>query len=219
MNYIIIYSIIIIKGVREIYYSILNSVETTIKIKRSEFIGNVKKVHTEEAAKEFIKEISTKYRNATHNCWAYKIDDIKFNYSDDGEPSGTAGKPIFGVIEKYNLKNIAIVVTRYFGGVKLGVRGLIDAYSQCAEKTIKSSKIGKYINLKIYQVITDYSKYAEIERLLKRLNGWNIIKNEFMAEVTFEIAIEENREEEIWLILKNKGKVKYLGTEEIGIEK
>lgn len=203
----------------EIYFSILNPIETTIKIKRSEFIGNVKKVHTEEDAKGFIKEISSKYRNATHNCWAYKIGENKFNYSDDGEPSGTAGKPIFGVIEKHNLMNIAIVVTRYFGGVKLGVRGLIDAYSQCAEETIINSKIGKYIDLNIYEVKTDYSKYAEIERLLKRLNGWKIIENEFTADVKFEIAIEEDKEDSILEILKYKGKVEYLRTEEMGIEK
>jgi len=194
-------------------------VETTIKIKRSEFIGNVKKVKTEEEAKEFIKQVSSKYRNATHNCWAYKVEGNKFNYSDDGEPSGTAGKPIFGVIEKHNLMNIAIVVTRYFGGVKLGVRGLIDAYSQCAEETIINSKIGKYIDLNIYEVKTDYSKYAEIERLLKRLNGWKIIENEFTADVKFEIAIEENKEDSILEILKYKGKVEYLRTEEMGIEK
>ncbi|OQY10070.1 MAG: YigZ family protein [Marinitoga sp. 4572_148] len=203
----------------KIYFSILNPVETTIKIKRSEFIGNVKKVKTEEEAKEFIKQVSSKYRNATHNCWAYKVEGNKFNYSDDGEPSGTAGKPIFGVIEKHNLMNIAIVVTRYFGGVKLGVRGLIDAYSQCAEETIINSKIGKYIDLNIYEVKTDYSKYAEIERLLKRLNGWKIIENEFTADVKFEIAIEENKEDSILEILKYKGKVEYLRTEEMGIEK
>lgn len=203
----------------KIYFSILNPVETTIKIKRSEFIGNVKKVKTEEEAKEFIKQVSSKYRNATHNCWAYKVEGNKFNYSDDGEPSGTAGKPIFGVIEKHNLMNIAIVVTRYFGGVKLGVRGLIDAYSQCAEETIINSKIGKYIDLNIYEVKTDYSKYAEIERLLKRLNGWKIIENEFTADVKFEIAIEEDKEDSILEILKYKGKVEYLRTEEMGIEK
>ncbi|WGS65475.1 YigZ family protein [Marinitoga aeolica] len=202
----------------EIYFSILTPKETTIKIKRSEFIGNVKKVNTEEEAKEFIKEISSKYRNATHNCWAYKVNGNKFNYSDDGEPSGTAGKPIFGIIEKHDLTNIAIVVTRYFGGVKLGVRGLIDAYSQCAEETIINSKIGKYIDLKIYKVKTDYSKHAEIERLLKRLNGWKIVNQEFAADVSFEIAIEEDKENEILKILKNKGHIEYLRTEEVGIK-
>ncbi|SHE58062.1 uncharacterized protein, YigZ family [Marinitoga hydrogenitolerans DSM 16785] len=202
----------------KIYYSILKPKETTIKIKRSEFIGNAKKLHTEEEAKEFIKEISSKYRNATHNCWAYKVEGNKFNYSDNGEPSGTAGKPIFGVIEKHNLINIAIVVTRYFGGVKLGVRGLIDAYSQCAENTILNSKIAKYIDLKIYEVKTDYSKYAEIERLLKRVDGWKMTKQEFMADVKFEIAIEESKEKEILEILKTKGTIKYLKNDEIGIE-
>ncbi|KLO22716.1 hypothetical protein X275_05600 [Marinitoga sp. 1197] len=202
----------------KIYFSILSPVETKIKIKRSEFIGNVKKVNTEKEAKEFIKEISSKYRNSTHNCWAYKVKENKFNYSDDGEPSGTAGKPIFGIIEKHNLINIVVVVTRYFGGIKLGVRGLIDAYSSCAEETVLNSKIGKYIDLKIYEVKTDYSRYAEIERLLKRVNGWKITNQEFMADVRFEIAIEENEESNILGILKSKGKIKYLRTQEIGIK-
>ncbi|AEX85470.1 uncharacterized protein, YigZ family [Marinitoga piezophila KA3] len=202
----------------EIYYSILKPVEVSIKIKRSEFIGNIKKVNSEEEAKAFIKEISSKYKNATHNCWAYKISENKFNYSDDGEPSGTAGKPIFGKIEKFNLSNVAIVVTRYFGGVKLGVRGLIDAYSETAEKVIIESKIAKYIDLKIYNVITDYSKYAEIERLLKRLNGWKIINNTFTDKVSFEIAIEEEYEKDIVSILSQKGEINYLRIEEVGKE-
>ncbi|WP_129409843.1 DUF1949 domain-containing protein [Marinitoga lauensis] len=79
------------------------------------------------------------------------------------------------------------------------------------------SRIGKYLDLKIYKIKTDYSKYAEIERLLKRLKGWKIVNQEFMADVKFEIAIEEDKESEIIEILKNKGNIEYLRTEEIGM--
>ncbi|BBE31320.1 hypothetical protein OSSY52_14610 [Tepiditoga spiralis] len=198
------------------YKSILKNIEIIYKIKRSEFIGNSFYVKSEIDAKEKIKEISFKYKNATHNCWAYKIGK-NFNYSDNGEPSGTAGKPILGSIEKYDLNNILIIVTRYFGGIKLGVRGLIDAYSETAEKTIISSKIAKYKKSTLYRIKAEYSKYSEIERMLKRYDGWNIKKQTFSDYVVFEILINDN--ENIFNILKNKSKeMLKIGIEEIPTE-
>ncbi|PWJ88718.1 YigZ family protein [Oceanotoga sp. DSM 15011] len=188
------------------YYSIINEKETKLNIKRSEFITNIKKVKNEEAAKNYIKKISEKYKNATHNCWAYYvIEEIeKYNYSDNGEPSGTAGKPIFGQIEKYNLKNVAIVVTRYYGGIKLGVRGLIDAYSNSAENSIKNCDIVEMNNSIKLICETDYSKFNEIEKLLKREKGWKITEKNFTDKVEFQINIIENKSEEIINILKEK---------------
>ncbi|MFN3692382.1 MAG: IMPACT family protein, partial [Fervidobacterium sp.] len=100
-------------------------------------------VESEKKAKEFVSLISKKYQNATHNCPAYRILDnsklIEFS-SDAGEPSGTAGLPMLNTLRKNELINVAVVVTRYFGGVKLGVRGLIDAYSQAVQKTIEKAR-------------------------------------------------------------------------------
>ncbi|MGB4096154.1 MAG: YigZ family protein, partial [Acetomicrobium sp.] len=101
-----------------------------LTIRRSRFIGHLRVAGSVEEAKKIIREISKEHSNATHNCWAYKVgvDFPQKHYSDGGEPSGTAGKPILGEIERANLTNAVIVVTRYFGGIKLGVRGLIEAY-------------------------------------------------------------------------------------------
>lgn len=189
------------------YKSILKNNETKINIKRSEFIGNCLKVNTEDEAKDFIKLISEKYKNANHNCWAYLINENNrkyFNYSDNGEPSGSAGKPIFGEFQKLDLTNIVCIVTRFFGGVKLGVRGLIDAYSTTASKTLKNSKIVEYRNSRIYGVNTNYSQYAEIERLLKRETGWNLLDNKFAKDVYFEISIDEEKIESIKNIIEKK---------------
>lgn len=188
------------------YLSILKNNESKIKIKRSEFIGNCRKINTEDEAKLFIKEISEKYKNATHNCWAYFVHEErdKYNYSDNGEPSGTAGKPIFGEIQKNNLRNIVIVITRFFGGVKLGVRGLIDAYSKTAEKVIFESKIVEYRNSKIYNVNIDYSNYSELERLLKREKGWQIENINYTDRVNFNISIDERKIEDIKSLLEKR---------------
>jgi uncharacterized YigZ family protein len=189
------------------YRSILKNNEIKINIKRSEFIGNCLKVDTEDEAKDFIKLISEKYKNANHNCWSYLVNENNrkyFNYSDNGEPSGSAGKPIFGEFQKFDLENIVCVVSRFFGGVKLGVRGLIDAYSTTASKTLKNSKIVEYRNSHIYGVNTNYSQHAEIERLLKRENGWNFLITKFEKDVYFEICIDEEKIESIKNIIEKK---------------
>lgn len=196
------------------YKSIIEPKEVKLNIERSEFIGNVQKVDTSESAQEFIKEISQKYINATHNCWAYKVYENEreiFNYSDNGEPSGTAGKPIFGVIEKYGLSNIAIVVTRYFGGVKLGIRGLIDAYSSTAEEAVKKSKVVNYHKTSIYEVECDYSQFSEIERLTRKIYDFKIIDQNFGVDVHFTFEIPEENKAKILKIFENKvNKIKFL---------
>src|SRR5687768_10618077 len=111
------------------FFIIDRDFEAEVKIKNSVFICHLRPAQTVEEAKAFISEISGQYKDATHNCWAYitgKNGDI-FHSSDAGEPAGTAGKPILNTLNKYRLTNISAVVTRYYGGVKLGVRGLIDA--------------------------------------------------------------------------------------------
>lgn len=109
--------------------------DVEITVKRSRFIGSVRTALTAEEAQEKIKEISAKYPKATHYCWAYRIGakNALEHCSDAGEPSGTAGRPILGALKRCELDNTLLVVTRYFGGIKLGVRGLIDAYGEAAQ--------------------------------------------------------------------------------------
>ncbi len=126
-------------------------IENKINIERSVFIATLSYVENERKAKEFISEISKKYKDATHNCPAYRVIEngnvLEFS-SDDGEPSGTAGLPMLNTLKKNGLLNVAVVVTRYFGGVKLGVRGLIDTYSQAVQEVIDKAVVMKSIVVK-----------------------------------------------------------------------
>jgi len=115
--------------------------EIDFKAKRSLFIGRVFRVCDETGAREVIREASRKYPDSSHNCWAYRVgfpQTVEY-YSDAGEPSGTAGKPILGAILRSGLVNVVVVVPRYFGGTKLGVRGLIDAYGKSASMALESA--------------------------------------------------------------------------------
>jgi uncharacterized YigZ family protein len=129
------------------FYSIKHRRTTTIKIKRSVFICSMEYVETINDAKNFISKISKYNQTATHNCWAYITGEKGeiFHCSDAGEPSGTAGKPMLNTLQSYDMTNIAVVVTRHFGGVKLGVRGLIEAYSLSVKNTITLKKLGKLV--------------------------------------------------------------------------
>lgn len=122
----------------DIYYSIVSGARTEIKVKGSRFIASVEPVESKEDAIKFLESIRSEYFSATHNCFAYLLgfNGLLFRSSDDGEPSGSAGKPILFSIKKFNYSDIIVVVTRYFGGTKLGVGGLARAYSEAAEKVL-----------------------------------------------------------------------------------
>ena len=136
------------------------------EIKKSKFISQAKNVESEDEAREFISQIKKKYFDATHNCSAWIIGE-KQKSNDDGEPGGTAGNPILESIKKNNLTNICVVVTRYFGGIKLGAGGLIRAYSHAATLAISSAKI---IEMKTFQKISvtlEYNFLATVENYLR----------------------------------------------------
>jgi len=132
----------------ERYKTIEGTIENKINIERSIFIATLRGVEDEYEAKSFISEMGKKYADATHNCPAYRVigksEIVEFS-SDAGEPSGTAGIPMLNVLKRSELLNVAVVVTRYFGGVKLGIRGLIDAYSTSVERAIEKAKLSKRI--------------------------------------------------------------------------
>ncbi|MBR1604190.1 MAG: YigZ family protein [Synergistaceae bacterium] len=110
-----------------------------LKILRSRFIAHAESCFSDEQAREIIKQVKSEHKNATHHCWGYVINynNYKSEFSsDNGEPPGTAGRPILGAIKKRGLENIIVIVTRYFGGKKLGVRGLIEAYGLAADGAI-----------------------------------------------------------------------------------
>ena len=142
-----------------------NIFETVIE--RSRFIADAFNVYTDEEAENKLSAISKKHSAATHNCFAYILgtNDNIMRFSDDKEPSKTAGLPILDVIKGRKLFNTMVVVTRYFGGIKLGTGGLIRAYGDSAAAVLDKSNIKQFINSAMFEVKTDYSFYNSLERL------------------------------------------------------
>ena len=138
------------------------------KIKRSVFIANVFPCRDEEEARSILAQVTAKYRDATHNCRAYVLADGTEYSSDDGEPSGTAGKPILGAIKRSGLVNVMVIVTRYFGGVKLGVRGLIDAYGDTAMKALEVCGKVERVITSSFRISMGYNSVGNVTRLLER---------------------------------------------------
>jgi uncharacterized YigZ family protein len=152
----------------ERYTTVRQQGSKEIVIKKSRFIGFGRPVESEAEAVAFIEEIKKQHWNATHNCSAYMIgerDEIQ-KASDDGEPSGTAGKPILEVIKNQGLKNVAIVITRYFGGIMLGAGGLIRAYTDGAVAAIEAAEpVVKVLHREVFADI-DYTWYGKLENEL-----------------------------------------------------
>ncbi|MXO79419.1 YigZ family protein [Paenibacillus sp. OT2-17] len=153
----------------EQYRTVRGAGNKEIVIRKSRFIGHIQPVQTEEEATAFIERIKKEHWNATHNCSAYMVgerDEIQ-KQSDDGEPSGTAGKPILEVIRNQKLKNVAIVVTRYFGGILLGAGGLIRAYSDGAVAAIEAGDaITRVLHREVF-VELDYTWLGKVENELR----------------------------------------------------
>lgn len=151
-----------------VYRTIYKYGEDEIVIKKSKFIGYAKPIESEQEALDFIEKIKSKHRDATHNVYAYVYgeDSNIQRYSDDGEPSGTAGIPALEVIKKEDLRNVVVVVTRYFGGIKLGTGGLIRAYTKGAKIGLESGIIiEKILHYKL-KIRIDYTLYGIIENHL-----------------------------------------------------
>ncbi|TXL65015.1 YigZ family protein [Cerasibacillus terrae] len=177
------------------YFTVKNEGSDEIIIQKSRFIGYVKRVETEEAAQEFIHHIKKKHHDATHNCSAYIIgehDQIQ-KANDDGEPSGTAGVPILEVLKKQHLKDTAVVVTRYFGGIKLGAGGLIRAYSSTTSQAIKTTGIVKRQLMQGFSVIVEYPLLGKLENALR--NSEYILRDiHYLDKVDIHIYVEDGQE-------------------------
>ncbi len=155
---------------RENYKTIDKLNPCEIIIQKSRFIGYATRAETEKEAIEFIDSIKAKHRGANHNCSAYIIGehDILQKANDDGEPSGTAGVPILEVLKKQGLKDTVIVVTRYFGGIKLGGGGLIRAYGKTASEAIRSSGVVERKLHSLINVAIDYTWLGKIENEIRQ---------------------------------------------------
>ena len=160
-------------------------------VNKSRFIGYAKPIKTEEEALEFIDEIKTKHYDATHNVYAYVLGENSNvqRFSDDGEPSGTAGIPALEVLKKEEIRNAVVVVTRYFGGIKLGGGGLIRAYTKGAKIGIDAAKVIDMVLHKEIEFTVDYDQYGRIENYLMT-NGLVAEDVKFEADVTINLYIQ-----------------------------
>ena len=166
-------------------------------IKRSRFIATVTHASTEEDAKTFISIIKNEFPDATHNCWAYVAgppgDTARVGMSDDGEPHGTAGKPILSVLLHSEIGEIVAVVTRYFGGTKLGTGGLVRAYSGSVKNALAGLPVIEKREVISLTVILDYSKITGVKQIIETFDS-EIIDEKFEADVSFKIELPKNRE-------------------------
>ncbi|MBN2693680.1 YigZ family protein, partial [bacterium] len=180
------------------YETIKNRVEFEIdKIKGSRFIAHLFPINSKEEAENYIMEIKRIYHDARHHCYAYILEDISqnnyFKYSDDGEPSGTAGEPIYNVIKHEVLTNILIVVIRYFGGVKLGPGGLVKAYTLATKAVLDIAERVKIEYTQKYSMKSEYSDIKTLKHIFQNFRV-EILKEEYLENVNFTITVpfEEN---------------------------
>ena len=171
------------------YKTILTRSEIEFTEKKSRFIGYAAPVTNENEAIEFVKTIKAKHRDATHNVYAYVTRENNLSrYTDDGEPSGTAGMPVLDAIRKAGFTDAAVVVTRYFGGTLLGTGGLVKAYSSAASNALDAAlPIIKRLS-KIYRIICPYELHNMLEYSLKK-NNFNIENTEFTDKVRLTVGI------------------------------
>lgn len=177
------------------YFTIENEYERVAVIERSKFICRIKPIEDEESAKRFINEITKRENGATHNCYAFVLEgETVFKFSDDGEPHGTAGQPMLEVLKGNKLKNVVAVVTRYFGGIKLGTGGLVRAYSGVLSDCVKKSSIVEKIYSSVLSSSMDYTLYQKIPKVFTK-SGGKVISVDFANDVKMTFAVPyENKE-------------------------
>ena len=166
--------------------------------KKSRFIAEVFLVHSEEEAMQYLEQVRKKYWDARHHCWAYVIGEerVTERCSDDGEPSQTAGNPMRDVLTGAGLTEVAVVVTRYFGGTLLGTGGLVRAYSGAVQEGLKNSTvITKYLGVKL-SVTTDYNGVGKLQYLFGQ-KEIPILSAEYTDKVVFTVLVESSRIQEI----------------------
>ena len=194
------------------YITVKMRAEDSFEEKKSEFIGYVKRVESEEEAKEFVAEIKSMHKQARHNCFAYVIGKNMGiqRYSDDGEPQGTAGIPILEVMKKQGITDCAVVVTRYFGGILLGTGGLTRAYTKGAVIAIEAARIVEKVDGTRVAIEIEYDLYGKIQYICGQ-NNWHIEDTEFTDGVKIYVLVEDSNletlENEITEVTSAKAKI------------
>ncbi len=190
----------------DLYYTIKNEASAELRVKGSRFIGYAGLVRDSKEAEAFIQKISKKNHDATHNCYGYRLgrcDDSSFRYYDDGEPSGTAGKPILSAIDGRVLSYTICVVSRYFGGTKLGTGGLSRAYHQCAADVLERAGIRKVYYTKIYRIICSYEFTGRVMSLIDEF-GCRVVGTHYSNEMELEVEVRCSLAEKFTYELKER---------------
>ncbi len=186
----------------DVYKTIVRSAEGILfKEKNSKFFGYTYYVTNEEEAKTYLEQVKKEHHSARHWCYAYQIgtEKISFRVNDDGEPSNSAGMPIYGQIQAFGVTNIIVIVVRYFGGVKLGVGGLIQAYKTTAQLALESSKITeKTINIE-YLLSFEYKDMNKVMRITKE-KQLQITNQQLELSCTITISIRKSLADDIFNI-------------------
>ncbi|MFC0875991.1 IMPACT family protein [Saccharicrinis sp. FJH2] len=184
--------------IKDTFRTIATHSEGLYKEKGSKFIAHAHPVDSEDEIKELIEQYRKTFYDARHVCYAYRLgpQGEQYRQNDDGEPSGTAGKPIYGQLLSFDLTNVLVVVIRYFGGIKLGISGLINAYKSSAQDALTQAEIEECIVTAPYRLMFEYPLMNDVMRLLKEENPE--IKNQvFELTCTIDIAIRLSEEEQV----------------------
>ena len=172
--------------------TIKKPVQSEINIKKSQFICSLYPSINKKESKAIIQKLNQKYNDATHNCTAYIVNDSE-GYDDNGEPGGTAGKPMINVLRKNDLHNITAVVTRYFGGIKLGAGGLVRAYSKSVMEAINEAEIVEIEEYSVYKVTFDYSDIKIVDSEVRN-NKLESIDKDYSDKVSYDVVSPENQD-------------------------
>ena len=171
-------------------FSINNTYTYELEVNKSRFIGIIFKINSIDEFNLKLDSIKKDYPKATHYCYAYRLIDY-YKSSDDGEPSSTAGAPIFNVIDNNHLYNTGIVVVRYFGGVKLGAGGLVRAYTKTASNLVLNEHLNKLIEAYELSITFDYDNLKSIDNILSKCN-YKLLNKEFLDNITYHIILYKN---------------------------
>lgn len=191
----------------DVYFTIGKPNQYEMRVKGSRFLSQSEIVTSSDDVQAVLEKVRKREHSATHHCYAYRLglfEKTMFKYSDDGEPPGTAGLPIYNVICSHRLTNTLVIVTRYFGGTKLGTGGLVKAYSESASKVIELSGTKERYLMERFNVELDFSSYDLIAKLLPRFDA-NKIKATFSDCVLLELEVRKSKADRLLVEITRLG--------------
>lgn len=198
----------------DVYYTLGRPGRFEMKVKGSRFIGYAAPAVSGEIAERLVESMERQFHDATHHCFAFRVGlggNVLYRMSDGGEPSGTAGRPILEAIDRRNLTDTVCVVTRYFGGTKLGTGGLARAYGECAAGTLKNSEITEHYVSATVRILFGCELTGRVMTVIQK-NGCKIEKGDFQAQTRIHLRIRKSMEERFRqdLINATSGKIQFL---------